>query len=68
MNLSDYLQGTTHRDLAARVEVHPSLVSQWVTGRVRVTAEKAIAIETATNGAVTRSELRPDLWPRDSAA
>ena len=26
----------------------------------------AIAIESATNGKITRSELRPDLWPHPS--
>ncbi len=29
----------------------------------RVSAELAVAIEKATNQAVTRSQLRPDLWP-----
>lgn len=28
-----------------------------------IPAKRAIEIEVATNGAVTRSELRPDLWP-----
>lgn len=28
-----------------------------------ISAEASIAIETATDGAVDRSELRPDLWP-----
>jgi DNA-binding transcriptional regulator YdaS (Cro superfamily) len=34
-------------------------VSQWR----RVPPQHCIAIERATSGAVTRSELRPDLWP-----
>lgn len=29
----------------------------------RVTAEMAVAIETASGNAVTRNDLRPDLWP-----
>jgi DNA-binding transcriptional regulator YdaS (Cro superfamily) len=29
----------------------------------RVTAELAVAIERATDGAIPRHRLRPDLWP-----
>ena len=34
-----------------------------LSGRFPCKAELAIEIEAATNGAVTRSMLRPDLWP-----
>ena len=34
----------------------------------RVPAEWCLPIEKATNGAVTRYELRPDLYPKDEAA
>lgn len=37
--------------------------------RGRVSAEMAVAIERATQGAVSRAELRPDLFsPADNAA
>jgi DNA-binding transcriptional regulator YdaS (Cro superfamily) len=34
----------------------------------RIPAERAIQIEEATKGAVSRSELRPDLWPEEGRA
>ncbi|MBN6743555.1 helix-turn-helix domain-containing protein [Acidithiobacillus sp. MC2.1] len=40
----------------------PGLVSQWITGRTVITAERAAQIELSTNGAVTRAELRPDIF------
>ena len=47
-----------------------SKISIWVLykieeGKREATAKQAIAIEGATNGAVPRSVLRPDLWPSD---
>jgi DNA-binding transcriptional regulator YdaS (Cro superfamily) len=44
------------------------LVSQWERGDVVITAERAVEIERATGGQITRSELRPDLWPMDGQA
>jgi DNA-binding transcriptional regulator YdaS (Cro superfamily) len=36
----------------------------WAARRAgRVSAELALKIETATSGKVSRSSLRPDLWP-----
>ena len=32
-------------------------------GQPTVTAEEAVRLEEATSGALTRSQLRPDLWP-----
>ena len=40
-----------------------SLVSQWETGEVVLTADRCVQIERATRGAVGRSQLRADLWP-----
>ncbi|HAA04770.1 MAG TPA: Cro/Cl family transcriptional regulator [Syntrophobacteraceae bacterium] len=34
-----------------------------LSGKVRCPAELAPQIEAATNGAISRSDLRPDLWP-----
>ena len=38
------------------------LISQWESGKVKVPAERVGAIETATGGAVTRHDLRPDVF------
>jgi len=32
-------------------------------GKPPITAEDAVKLETASHGALTRSQLRPDLWP-----
>lgn len=48
--------------LARKLKISPQAVGQWVSGITRITAERAIQIERATGGAVTRAELRPDLF------
>src|SRR3954467_3583060 len=45
--------------LARAINVTPQAVSQWD----RVPAERALAVEKATEGLITRQELRPDLYP-----
>ncbi len=45
--------------LARAINVTPQAVSQWD----RVPAERAIAVEKATDGKITRHDLRPDLYP-----
>lgn len=65
MHLADYFRlapENTQTALARRLGVSPGLVSQWVTGRTSVTAERAIEIERATDGAVRKEDLRPDIW------
>lgn len=47
--------------LAEMVGVSPSTPFMWRT-RKRIPAEYCAAIETATAGAVTRRDLRPDDW------
>ena len=49
--------------LARAVGVVPMAVSHWSHRGIPV--DKAIAIERATRGAVTRSQLRPDLFGLD---
>ncbi len=63
MTLSDYLKAERGRTntLAALLGVSASLVTQWGNGK-RVAAERCIAIEKATGGAVSRRELRPVDW------
>jgi len=48
--------------LAKQLGVNPSLISQWVTGRLQVAARHCLAIEAATGGRVTRYALRPDVF------
>jgi transcriptional regulator with XRE-family HTH domain len=64
MNLSDYLSqpGITQSKLATSLGVSQGLVHQWASGKTRITAERAIAIEAATDGLVTKYDLRPDIF------
>jgi len=50
--------------LAGFIKVSPVLIHQWSTGKRRVPAEKCGAIEKATNGIVTKHELRPDVFDK----
>ncbi|TAL01394.1 MAG: pyruvate, phosphate dikinase, partial [Rhodospirillaceae bacterium] len=47
--------------LARAINVTSQAISQWE----RVPAERALAVEAATSGKVTRQQLRPDLYPKD---
>ena len=48
--------------LAGKVGVLQSTISKWLTGRVKLTAERAVDIERAVSAKVSRRELRPDLF------
>lgn len=49
--------------LAELVGVTPQAVSKWLrTGSVP--AERVLAVEAASAGAVSRYDLRPDIYPR----
>lgn len=50
--------------LAKTLGVPPQLMYQWVRSVRPVPIERCAAIERATNGAVTRRDLRPDDWHR----
>ncbi|MDR5728304.1 MAG: YdaS family helix-turn-helix protein [Terriglobia bacterium] len=67
MLLADYLRqsGVTQTALGRRVGVTQGMVWQWLNGS-SVAAEKVLVLERATNGAVTRYELRPDLYPLEN--
>ncbi|MCE4544616.1 MULTISPECIES: helix-turn-helix domain-containing protein [unclassified Caballeronia] len=53
--------------LARKLGCTPQAVSKMCsTGRVP--AERVLAIENATEGAITRHELRPDLYPAEQQA
>ena len=56
--------------LAERLGVTKAFVNQIVSGARRVPAERCRPIEEATGGAVTRYELRPDVFgpaPQEAA-
>lgn len=65
MNLQSYIdedRGNATK-LAAALEIPLSYLSQMATGDRSVSPEKALSIERATDGKVTRQELRPaDFW------
>lgn len=70
MNLKSYIdkygRGAANR-LADRLQVSKSYLSQMVTGRTPISPARCVKIEDATNGEVSREELRPhdwqDIWP-----
>lgn len=51
----------TQEALAASLGIRSPSISEW-RKRGQVPAERCIAIETACSGAVTRYELRPDVF------
>jgi DNA-binding transcriptional regulator YdaS (Cro superfamily) len=69
MQLQTFLKkgDLTQAELARRLKVTPGLVWQWLNGHRRIAAERVLSIENATDGKVTRHDLRPDLYPRDAA-
>jgi DNA-binding transcriptional regulator YdaS (Cro superfamily) len=54
--------------LAKALGVKPQHVWNWLNRDKRVPAEQVLPIETATDGKVTRHELRPDIYPKERAA
>ena len=54
--------------LAKTVDVKQGHVWWWLNKSGKAPAEKCIDIERATNGAVTRHELRPDIYPIEPGA
>ena len=65
MDLTSYLaeNSVSQADFGRKLGVSQAAVSQWLR---KVPAERVLAIERATDGKVTRHELRPDLYPIDS--
>lgn len=60
--------GGTQLALAERTGLTQAAVSHLATGKSGVSAETAMKIDVATGGAVSRHDLRPDLYPRDDLA
>ena len=67
MKLRTYLktEKLSQTDFAKQMGVTQGAVWQWMNGYCRVSAENVLPIERATNGKVSRHELRPDLYPRE---
>ena len=63
VKLKDYVaeRGVTAA-LARQIGAQPQLMWQWASGVRPVPLERCVAIERATDGAVTRIDLRPDDW------
>lgn len=66
MDLKTYCLGrpSGQRILAEQIGVCVVLISQWANKRRSVPAARAVAIEIATGGEVTRRDLRPDDWEK----
>lgn len=67
MILKSYLRVSklSQSEFARQLGVTQGAVWQWIEGVQRVSAENAKRIEEITGGAVTRHDLRPDLWPAE---
>jgi DNA-binding transcriptional regulator YdaS (Cro superfamily) len=65
MDIKAYLEKheLSQEQFAKQLGVSQGLVWQWLDGRTRITAERAVEIEEKTAGEVTRRDLRPDLYP-----
>lgn len=67
MNLSEYLQKSPRGELlrvSREIGSHSPDVSRWASGDRPIPIDKCWPIEQATNGEVTRKDLRPDDWER----
>jgi DNA-binding transcriptional regulator YdaS (Cro superfamily) len=53
--------GLRQAEIASQLGVSKAVVSQWISGRSRVPAERAVELERVTG--IARGEWRPDLWP-----
>lgn len=61
------IAGGSETKLAAAAGVSQNAI--WAAKKAgRVSAQMAVRIEAATGGKVTRSQLRPDLWPASETA
>ena len=67
MNLRKYVEEHGREGIASALDTSPAYVYQLANGHRRVTAEMAARIELATGKKVTRHDLRPDIYPKESA-
>lgn len=52
----------TQSEFARAIGVKQPSVFSWMVGKTKPSAKNAIAIERVTNGAVTRAEIRPEIF------
>ena len=64
MNLNTYLSNNRATSLARAIGATYTEISHWRHGVRPVPISRCLAIEQATDGAVTRKDLRPDDWPQ----
>lgn len=65
MKLKQYTDGLSRGELsklAITLGVSASFLSQMSSGAAKVPTSRALAIENATGGLVSRNELCPDTW------
>ena len=63
MNLKNYLSSIeTAASLARKLIINEAFISQWKSGRRPVPVERCLEIERATDGHVSRKDLRPTDW------
>ena len=65
MKLNTWLKTHSQTDLANRIGVTPAAVNHWKKGIRDIDPRRVIQIEKATKGAITRYEMRPDIYPLD---
>lgn len=68
MDIQRYLEKNklSQEEFAQKMGVTQGAVWQWINWGV--SAERAVAIEKKTRGAITRQDLRPDLFLRERVA
>ena len=66
MDLKTYFRSESlaAKKLAKALDISPSHLSQMASGKTPVSPARAVQIENATCGAVTRRDLYPDSWER----
>jgi len=64
MNIDTYLKvkNISQSSFAELIGVSLGMVNQWISGHRPISPEKCVTIEKATQGKVTRKDLRPDDW------
>jgi DNA-binding transcriptional regulator YdaS (Cro superfamily) len=63
MMLSEFVSAWgSQSQLARQLQIAPQLVGQWAKGKRPVPISRCLPIEKATEGQVSRRDLRPDDW------
>ena len=64
MNIAEYLKkhGLSQKRFGDQVGITQGMVWQLLQGTCRTSPETAMRIEAATQGEISRADLRPDLW------